>query len=367
MKVKEFSALARKLLPVMPGYSVNGALIIAQPIGHVLRGICFDGSDFSRTNFVPFVFFMPLAVPASHIVLSNGFRLTNARGLDSWSADDPQIIENLSQAIVEKALSFLDQVSSLSNVARTLESRALVNAHALEAIACCRALNGESEAAVAALDQIEQTLDLRYAWRVELRDRAATLARLLRTDPAAARQKLLENEAQTLRNIGLGEMLESNLKSRQVCPQATGGLTPREQVAQSEIISEIQQYAERAGNGVREVTTGWTKVNKVISMKRPLHDTVRRKFKNDPRIRFSLTDYDGHYGDHSWREGFLDEQARIIIDFPRTGNPIISRRAARDILKLFLSGHLRQAFRALRLMLEAAKRWRASESFNRDE
>jgi hypothetical protein len=80
-EAKEFSSLGRKLLPILPGYAVKGAMILAQPIEPVVRGLHFDGSSHDADIFYIYVFYMPLCVPCRFVHLTFGSRL---RQLNGW-------------------------------------------------------------------------------------------------------------------------------------------------------------------------------------------------------------------------------------------------------------------------------------------
>ena len=85
----------------------------------------------------------------------------------------------------------------------------------------------------------------------------------------------------------------------------------------SKAIQELRSRAERAGNSVKEISTGWSKIETVILMSKEIEDALREEFKTNSALRYALTNYDPHYGDHSWTEDFIDELASVAILFPR--------------------------------------------------
>ena len=204
MKAKYFAALGKKLLPSMPDFASKGMLIFAQPIGHVIRGIHFEGSNFDQQSFFANVFFQPLCVPCNHLHFTFGFRLRNMDGIDGWSSDEPDLIEKLSEAIAAKAMPFLDDVATLKGAARAAEAMQSTNPHVLEAAAHCRVLSGDLEAALASLRTLGLSVDLEVAWQAEIASRANLVKELVTSDPGGAREQLLEWEAQTAQNVGLG-------------------------------------------------------------------------------------------------------------------------------------------------------------------
>lgn len=204
MKTKDFAALGKKLLPYMSGFTSKGMLIFAQPIDHIIRGLHFDGSSHNPRSFYIYAFFQPLCVPHRNIHFTLGFRLRNMEGVDGWSSDDPHLIEKIGEAIAAKAMPFLNGVATLRDAAVAAETMQSSNPHVMEAAAYCRALSGDREGALSSLDALGLALDREIAWQAKIGDRAKTLSKLLGSDFDAARKQLLEWEAETVQNVGLG-------------------------------------------------------------------------------------------------------------------------------------------------------------------
>ena len=72
MKKKEFALLARQLLPEMPGMTVHAPLVVAVPMGEILRGLHFEGSSFDAKSFYVDVFWLPLYVPTDEVYFNLG-------------------------------------------------------------------------------------------------------------------------------------------------------------------------------------------------------------------------------------------------------------------------------------------------------
>lgn len=204
MKTKDFAALGKILLPKMPGFASKGMLIFAHPIGHVIRGIHFEGSSFDQKSIYANVFFQPLCVPCNHLHFTLGFRLRNMDGIDGWSSDEPDLIEKMSESIAIKAMPFLDDVATLRGAASAAEAMQSTNPHVLEAAAYCHVLSDDLEAALSSLDALGRSVDLTVAWQAEIAGRANLVRELVTSDPGGARKQLLEWEAQTAQNVGLG-------------------------------------------------------------------------------------------------------------------------------------------------------------------
>lgn len=204
MKSKDFSALGKKLLPYLPNYRVKGALIFAEPIDHILRGISFDSSSHSATSFYIHVFFQPLCVPVQFMHWTLGERLRDMNNIDGWYSDRPNLVSDIGEALVAKALPFLDRVETLEGAAEAAEEMGTGNSHVQEAAAYCRALAGDTQTALSALENIPDGLNLSVAWQAEQASRIEQFRTLLRNDPAAAKKQLLVWEAETAQKIGLG-------------------------------------------------------------------------------------------------------------------------------------------------------------------
>lgn len=75
MKKKEFERMFKQWLPELPGFAVKGHLLYKEPIGHILRGFCGEGSGFSKTDFTIHVFAQPLYEPEDFLWFSYGKRI----------------------------------------------------------------------------------------------------------------------------------------------------------------------------------------------------------------------------------------------------------------------------------------------------
>jgi len=128
--------------------------------------------------------------------------------LDGWYSDRPDIVADIGNAIIAKALPFLDSVSTLEGAARAAELIGSSNSHVSEAAAYCWALAGNTRPAMFRLENLcnwlNRCVDRRIAWQVEQLERVEYLGKLLREDPAAARKQLLVWEADTVQRIGPG-------------------------------------------------------------------------------------------------------------------------------------------------------------------
>ena len=217
MKRKELEAIGKLLLPDLPEIAVKGDTLFMRPIGHVLRGICFNGSIDPRSFYVE-VFVQPLFVPAQEINLGIGWRLrSKIAGPTSWSADSPSLVTELRNTLQREALPFLRRVQSPMDFAVAVGAVHPVdgpmppqsidtssNPARQQAVAYAWARAGDIRQAEDALNRLIQLADQNPFWNKEA-DQAGMLKSVLLTDPAAAQRQLDAWEAETVKNLGLEE------------------------------------------------------------------------------------------------------------------------------------------------------------------
>jgi len=117
MTTKEFVALARQVLPALPGFAVKNRLLLVTPIEHTLKAVHFDGSSFSKTSFYVTWFYQPLCVPSQHVSLSLGARLRLRNGIDGWTSTAPDLVPELIDAIRREAVPKLTTLQTPRDVA----------------------------------------------------------------------------------------------------------------------------------------------------------------------------------------------------------------------------------------------------------
>lgn len=206
MKTREFAALGARLAsePELPGFTAKKNLLFFRPLGHILRGICFDNSCFKPKGFFVHVFVQPLFVPCNHIALNFGWRIGG--GSPMWNADAPNLLSELSNGLRQEALPFLASVRNPDDLASsTVGVRKTGDPYVQQAIAFGFALVGNIERATATFDLLLRLLDVQIGWQKEMAERAAKLKAELLTDPAGVRRQLGSWEAETAKNLGLEE------------------------------------------------------------------------------------------------------------------------------------------------------------------
>lgn len=86
-------------------------------------------------------------------------------------------------------------------------------------------------------------------------------------------------------------------------------------MTKSPYIDNAVQIAIAAGNSVREISEGWSKVQQVVHMAAKLTDSVRAEIQSQvPSLRYWSTDRTPH---NPAEEGFICDVHQVGISFPR--------------------------------------------------
>jgi hypothetical protein len=84
----------------------------------------------------------------------------------------------------------------------------------------------------------------------------------------------------------------------------------------SDAISEAVASAIRDGNNIREISTGWGKMNEVVHMNKPQSQALRAILLADVRLKA----WDSTATPHSSAEdGYTDAENKVSISFPKRG------------------------------------------------
>ncbi|MDB6031215.1 MAG: hypothetical protein JWM16_1553 [Verrucomicrobiales bacterium] len=202
MTNKDFSTLAQRLLPNLPGLAIKSPLMFAAPVGHTLRGICFESHSYETKLFYVWVFLQPLCVPTKYLGFSLGKRIETVAG-GPWNADAPSLLRELSAALRSQALPFLSHIDSLHNVAEAASSLKSKGPYVQQAIAYVLARAGDVNRAAAELGQLTGLLDAKVPWQREMAERAELLKAKLVANPVDAQSQLEGWENDTAKNLGL--------------------------------------------------------------------------------------------------------------------------------------------------------------------
>lgn len=201
MTRKEFVTLEKRLLQKIPGFVINGPLLLLPPVEHTLRGFYFEGSSFDKTSFYVTCFFLPMCVPTQHLTFTFGDRLRD-KGADRWSIDDLEFEEKLVPTMHNKA-TFLMSLKSPENVIDAItiwtDSRSL---HQDQALAYML-VRGALPNAKSALEKLLAAIEISVPWQKEIASRAETLISMLVKQPENARTQVLKWEFETIQNLRL--------------------------------------------------------------------------------------------------------------------------------------------------------------------
>jgi hypothetical protein len=204
MKNKDFNALAKRILPDLPGFVIKSPMVFASPVSHALRGLYFEGSDFDKESFCVWAFFVPLYVPTRHVSFTFGKRLAELGGGTRWKASATNLTTELGAAVKREALPFLSGINSPRAIARAAMSvEGRQNPYVQEALAYSLARAGDIDEAVGALDQLISLLDGKLSWQRDMADRAQVLKDRLVANPSEAQQQLEAWQEESVSNLGL--------------------------------------------------------------------------------------------------------------------------------------------------------------------
>lgn len=224
MRQKEFRALAKQLLPDLPGWRLKGPLLLWPPVDHTLRGVCFEPSGFDKDGFYLTVFLLPLCVRRDYLIFNMGMRL----GF-SWSASDPRLLPKLLNALRQEAMPYLADAQTPNDVIRLIRSRwgDGHDPYVHQTIAYLLARYGNRRDAIQAMDQVIHVLalnsDLASDWGEKMASEARMLRSKLEEDPEAARRLLREWEEESRRNLKLEEFTSEALAREEEAKRAATG------------------------------------------------------------------------------------------------------------------------------------------------
>jgi len=200
--------LAKRLLADLPGFAIKGALMFIPPVEHTLRGFHFEGSDFDRTSFYIWRFFLPLTVPQHHLSFSFGDRL-RIKGADRWSVKDSNFEKILADAM-KYELPCLNNLKTPEDVVEELRrlNDGSKNPYLHEAFAYMLARLGEINAAADALEKLLALLNPSVQWQLDMANRARLLRTNLQLGADEVLRQLKDWEIESIRNLGLEKYRE---------------------------------------------------------------------------------------------------------------------------------------------------------------
>jgi hypothetical protein len=205
MTKKEAERLGRRLLPELRGFAAKGEMIFMQPVGHTLRGVCFDRGGFDRDRFYAHVFAQPLFMPpVGHIILTVGFRIGG--NSQSWNASEPEVVPTLVCAIKREAVGFLSRIREPLDLVEVAGAIGLSdNPFVIRAAAYAFALSGDVERACGAAKKFAAFAASNRYWLQEAEALEALQENLL-VDARGVQLQLLGWEDETRERLGVGRV-----------------------------------------------------------------------------------------------------------------------------------------------------------------
>lgn len=206
MRGRDFSKIAKKLMPSFPGFAVKNGLMFRKPLNDILVGICFDASSYSKDAFYIWYFVLPLYVPTPFLHFAHGDRLRSGNVNiydDQWNASTGDLILKLNLALTKQAMPQISEVHSPCDFIKKIRmwlapDRTVVR----EAIAYSLIRIEEFKKAEIALSSLAEELEgSAYSSDPPIRARAQLLVSKLREDPAHAQDQLDRWEETTVKKL----------------------------------------------------------------------------------------------------------------------------------------------------------------------
>jgi hypothetical protein len=205
MNQRAVAKLAPVIQAVLPELRCRGSVYVVCPIGHALRGLCFESSSHTPENFYVWLFYMPAFVRAEVLSLSWGRRLRGPGG-ELWNASDSADMSALPAVLRDDARPWLDSLATLQGMTDDLERLRRenpLNTYALQDLAHTYAYRGNFTHAARLLSELPADMDPEVPWQRELAERARTTARAWSEHPETARAQLDAWTRETLKALKL--------------------------------------------------------------------------------------------------------------------------------------------------------------------
>lgn len=202
---KALVALIRQILPDLPGFIVKKRLLYLKPIRPILRAVYFDASGYSKDWFYINEFVQPLYVPNSHFAFNFGNRIRDSQRKDGWDLAKPEIVEEVTSALQERALPFLESIVTVDDFIASYREHSQINPHTPKNIGYSLVRVGRFGEAQEVFDRLLPQLDLGSSWQLDMDCDIRRLKTLIDNDPAGAIRQLQDWEVDTARKLGFSE------------------------------------------------------------------------------------------------------------------------------------------------------------------
>lgn len=140
--------------------------------GKLLKGFCFEASQYNDNGFYLWAFVQPLYVPLDSIVLTFGHRIRLSQTKEWWGIDPKSkkmatVVKKLQAAIMQETKTFLDKVNSPDAFYHYYSNNKQTNVRTYEAVIYSSFYARNQEAfkeAESFLNILKETQDLTIPW-----------------------------------------------------------------------------------------------------------------------------------------------------------------------------------------------------------
>ena len=188
-------------------YRLKNRLIVKVPIGHILCGILFEPSAFSKEPFYINVFVQPLYVPSEHLVLTFGIRVPG-----QWEYVPSQIdtvASLVSKGLEAHALPFFLSLATpelfYENAREKFPEENIHFQQLLVLTAILLRKSADAQRHFDILKRLVEKTDRKITWPRAVLDETFTFLDESMRDLDVGREHLLAVESATLRALGLDE------------------------------------------------------------------------------------------------------------------------------------------------------------------
>lgn len=209
----------RYLLPRLPGYAAKGKLILATPVGELLRGVDFEPSGFVADSRRVRYFVLPLYTPQSGDLPYIFARVLGGanQGQGDWWFDFPPerdpVMASIADLVEREALPWLERIRTPADLVEQVHRirNDVTDPYVRQAVGFSQILTGDYRGARAELErlrvEVERGSDDRD-WVLALGDLARTVVAELDSHPEAAIDRLRHWRDEAVRALGLAKFAD---------------------------------------------------------------------------------------------------------------------------------------------------------------
>lgn len=192
-----FAKISPWIAEVLPPNRVKGGRVLLDEGGDFFRGILLERTSDPQAFFLN-VFLDTLYDPKDFVAFTIKFRSETPTGSSSWQKSDPNLKENIQQAILRDAPPFFAATDGHDKIMRALEEKLPdVNPRRWYYVGCCHARQGRLREANRCWNLVFDKTTAEVPWQNELRGWAGELLAHFEKSDAAGQVKLDELVAQS--------------------------------------------------------------------------------------------------------------------------------------------------------------------------